>query len=113
MDRSAKLTTEVMTRFLQSQLPELAEKIVAAVNSAPDGNWIAASEEPVRDAGHEFMRAAFEAALQQKVTAAEAAFPPSTGFNGKEKEEQRTAADDLLDDQWTDSTEVAVVAFDA
>ena len=76
MDRSAKLTTEVMTRFLQSQLPELAEKIVAAVNSAPDGNWIAASEEPVRDAGHEFMRAAFEAALQQKVTAAEAAFPP-------------------------------------
>lgn len=86
MDSSPKLTTEAMTKVLLEKVPELAATIVAAVNAAPDGNWIAASEEPVRDAGHEFMRAAFEAALQQKVTAAEAAFPPSTGFNGKEKE---------------------------
>lgn len=86
MDGSLKLTSEAMTKLLQEKLPELAEKIVAAINAAPDGNWIAASEEPVRDAGHEFMQAAYEAALQQKVTAAEAAFPPSTGFNRQEKE---------------------------
>ena len=87
MDRSPKLTTEAMTKLLQEKIPELAEKIVDAVNAAPDGNWIAASEEPVRDAGHEFIRAAFEAALQQKVTAAEAAFPPSAGLNRQEKKE--------------------------
>lgn len=45
--------------------------------------WIAGSEEQVRDAGHDFVRAAFEAALQQRVNSAEAAFSPSAGLNGK------------------------------
>ena len=78
MNESPMITTDALGKYLQEKLPELAEKIVAAINAAPDGNWIAGSEEPVRDVGHEFMRAAFEAALQQKITAAEAAFPPST-----------------------------------
>jgi hypothetical protein len=62
----------------------LAEKIVAAINAAPAGSWIASSEEAVRTAGHEFTRAAFEAALQQKVAAAEAAFSPSAGLEGEQ-----------------------------
>ena len=40
------------------------------------GSLINDSEEPVRQIGHEFLRAAFEAALQQKIDAAQAAFPP-------------------------------------
>jgi hypothetical protein len=72
-------------KAVAGESPELAEKIVAAINAAPDGNWIAGSEEQVRAAGHEFVRAAFEAGLQQKITAAEAAFPPSAGLNRKKK----------------------------
>jgi hypothetical protein len=85
MDESLKIKTEALVKLLQEKAPELAEKIVSAVNAAPDGYWIAGSEEQVRRDGHEFLRAAFEAALQQKLEAAEAAFPPSTGFDGKKK----------------------------
>jgi hypothetical protein len=85
MDQSPKITAEALGKWLQERAPDLAEKIVAAINAAPDGNWIAGSEEQVRDAGHEFVRAAFEAGLQQKVEAAEAAFPPSAGFDRKKK----------------------------
>jgi hypothetical protein len=84
MDKSPKITAERLTKLLLEKAPELAEKIVTAINAAPDGNWIDGSEEQVREAGHEFTRAAFEAALEQKVEAAEAAFPPSAGLEGKE-----------------------------
>ncbi len=84
MQTSPKITAEALGKLLLEKSPELAEKIVAAINAAPDGNWIGASEEQVREAGQVFVKAAFEAALQQKVDAAEAAFPPSTGLNVKE-----------------------------
>ena len=84
MRESPKITAEQLGKLLLEKSPELAEKIVAAINAAPDGNWIGGSEEQVRDAGQEFVRAAFEAALQQKTTAAEATFSPSAGLPGKE-----------------------------
>jgi hypothetical protein len=84
MDKAPKITAESLTKLLLERSPELADKIVMAINAAPDGNWIGGSEEQVRDAGHEFVRAAYEAALQQKVEAAEAAFSPSAGLEGKE-----------------------------
>lgn len=87
MEKSPKITAESLTKLLLEKSPEFAEKIVAAINAAPEGDWIGGSEEQVRDAGHEFVRAAFEAALQQKVSAAEAAFSPSGGFEGKEAEQ--------------------------
>lgn len=83
MLESPKIAAEQLGKLLLEKSPELAEKIVAAINAAPDGNWIGGSEEQVRDAGREFVKAAFEAALQQKVTAAEAAFPPSAGLERK------------------------------
>lgn len=80
MNQTPKITAEQLVKFLLEKSPELAEKIITAINAAPDGNWIGGSEEQVRKAGHEFVRAVFEAALQQKVTAAEAAFSPSAGL---------------------------------
>jgi hypothetical protein len=55
----------------------LAEQIMEAMNAARPGSLINDTEEPVRQAGHEFLRAAFEVALQQKIDAAEASFSPS------------------------------------
>ena len=82
--KSPKITSEQLVKLLLEKCPELGEKIIAALNEAPDGQWISGSEEQVRDAGHAFMKAAFEAAVQQKVAAAEAAFSPSTGLLGEE-----------------------------
>ena len=87
MSQSPKIRAEQLGKLLLEKSPELAEKIVAAINAAPDGYWIGGSKGQVRDAGQEFVRAAFEAALQQKVTAAEVAFPPSAGLEGKEAQQ--------------------------
>lgn len=53
------------------------------VTDVADGYWILGSEEQVRDAGHEFLRAAFKAAVQQKAAAAESAFPPPQDSQGR------------------------------
>ena len=71
------VSPEKLKTTLQGLVEELSEKIARSVNEARYGHLIDDSEEPVRQAGHEFLRAAFEAALQQKIDAAEASFPPS------------------------------------
>jgi hypothetical protein len=48
-----------------------------AVNQAPDGAWISGSEEQVRDIAAAMRQRIFEQAVQKRVDAAEAAFPPS------------------------------------
>jgi hypothetical protein len=53
------------------------------MNQARVGHLIDDTEEPVREAGREFLRAAFEKALQQKIDAAEASFSPSGGDDGR------------------------------
>ena len=53
------------------------EEVVDAVDNAPAGRVIRDSEEPARVALDRFRCRVYEAALQAKVEAAEAAFPPS------------------------------------
>ena len=72
-------------------------EIIAALNDTPDGHRIRGSEEQVRDAGHAFVKAAFETAVQQKVAAAEAAFLPSTGLPGQETRQSRSAEDPIFE----------------
>jgi hypothetical protein len=62
---------------MKQEFEEFAKEVMEAVNDAPDGQWIAGSEEQVRELSAEMRRKVFERALQQRVDAAEAAFPPS------------------------------------
>jgi hypothetical protein len=62
---------------MKDEIEQYAKDVMAAVNKAPDGAWIAGSEEHVRDLSAEMRRKVFERALQQRVDAAEAAFSPS------------------------------------
>lgn len=71
------VSPDKLKAVLQGMLDEFVEKMTRSVNEARYGHLIDDSEEPVRQAGHEFLRAAFEAALQQKIDAAEASFSPS------------------------------------
>ena len=66
-----------LKQAVQVQAEAFVEKMLMAVDGAALGRFIADSEGPVRAAVHEFGQAAFEAAMQAKVHAAEAAFPPS------------------------------------
>jgi len=72
-----QMDREVFKRQMRAELEILMEDVADAVDSAPAGRVIRDSEEPVRDLFAEFRQKAFEKAIQLKVDAAEAAFPPS------------------------------------
>ena len=52
-------------------------RVIEAVNAAPDGQWISASEVPVRDVMNELRRKAYEKAVQMRVDSKESTFSPS------------------------------------
>lgn len=77
MDQLPWVSPERLKAQLHGMVDGLAEQIMASMNAARPGRLIDDTEEPVRQAGREFLRAAFEQAVQQKIDAAEASFPPS------------------------------------
>ncbi len=74
---SPQVPPEKLAEVLREEAEAYARAVMEAVNHAPDGEWIAGSEEDVRDLSAEFRRRAFERAVQLRIDAAEAAFPPS------------------------------------
>ena len=76
MDRAA-LRAQLLAEFERT-----LDAVVEAVDNAPAGRIIRDSEEPARVALDGFRAKVYEAALQAKVNAAEAAFPPSEQRDG-------------------------------
>lgn len=72
-----QMDRETFKQQMRAELEGLMDEMVDVVDSAPAGRIIRDSEEKVRDLFAEFRRKAFEKAMQSKVDAAEAAFPPS------------------------------------
>lgn len=70
---------EALKRELTEQFHQSLDEAVNAVEQAPDGSWIAASEWQVRELFQKLRAQAFERMLQAKLDAAEAsgAFSPS------------------------------------
>lgn len=77
MDSSPHVPPQQFAESMKQELEEFAVKVMEAINAAPDGQWISGSEEQVRDLTAEMRRRVFERALQKRLDAAEAAFPPS------------------------------------
>jgi len=71
------LSADDLLEQLQTRFQQLCHDVAAAVNDAPPGAIINASEEKVRDLLADFRTATFQAALQLRTNAAQAAFPPS------------------------------------
>lgn len=72
MDRDA------LKRSLKEQFDQSLEKALDAVEQAPDGRWIAASEWQVREIFQKLMSECYQTMLQAKMDAApQAAFSPS------------------------------------
>ena len=75
----AKLSREAYVQAMRQRVEEVLGKVADAVNGAMAGKIIDGSEEQVRDLFAKLRQQAFEQALQMRVDAAEAAFPPSEG----------------------------------
>jgi hypothetical protein len=70
------VSAEAMIEALRGQFEQVCRSVAEAVNQAPTGHVINASEEKVRDLFADFRRAAYQTAVQMKIHAAEAAFSP-------------------------------------
>jgi hypothetical protein len=77
METSPRVPPQEFVESMKQEFEEFAAKVMQAVNDAPDGQWIAGSEEQVRDLSAVMRQRIFEKALQKRLDAAEAAFPPS------------------------------------
>jgi hypothetical protein len=73
---------------MRQRVDEVLGKIADAVNEAVPGKIINGSEEKVRDLFGDLRKQAFELAVQMRVDAAEAAFPPSAGADDAPEEAQ-------------------------
>ncbi len=78
LDR-AKLRETLLAEF-----DRVVEEVADAIDNAPTGNIINGSEEKARDSLDRFRQVVYEQAMQGKINAAEAAFPPSTECDDRE-----------------------------
>lgn len=84
METSPQVSPQQFAESMKQEFEEYAEKVMEAVNDAPDGQWIVGSEEQVRNLSAEMRRRIFERALQKRLDAAEAAFPPSAQSDNRQ-----------------------------
>jgi len=79
MADAPKLSRDDYIRQMRAKFEEALGRVADAINEAPPGHIISGSEERVRDLFEDLRQQAFEAGLQMRADAAEAAFPPSEG----------------------------------
>ncbi len=90
MTDQPQLATQDLFEQLRGHFEQLCADVAAAVNQAPAGQVINASEEKVRDLLADFRLVTYQAALQLRLQAAQAAFPPSAApHDGQAAAEQR------------------------
>ena len=83
MDELPKLDRESLRARMLAEFERKFAEVADAVDQAPRGRLIRDSEEPARVALDRFRQVMYEAAMQAKVDAAEAAFPPSAERSGQ------------------------------
>jgi hypothetical protein len=84
--KSAQLQANEFIEQMRGEFDRVMRQVADAVNRAPDGQWIAGSENQVYEAMGEFRRKAYETALQMRVDESEGAFSPG-GPRDPEKNE--------------------------
>lgn len=77
MDGAARLDRAALRAKLLAEFESTLEAVADSLDEARDGHWIDDSEEPSRQALDRLRQKVYEAAVQAKTDAAEAAFPPS------------------------------------
>jgi hypothetical protein len=89
MSVNPQLSSEQLRTQLQARFEKLCQAVADAVNQAPAGQVINASEEKVRDELADFRQTTYQIAVQLRLDAAQAAFSPSQAPpNGQATPEQ-------------------------
>jgi hypothetical protein len=78
----AAVPPERLAAVMRGETERMLAEVMAAVNDAPDGAWIDASEMRVRDLLGAYRRRVYEQALQLKSDAAAGAFSPGRPGDG-------------------------------
>jgi hypothetical protein len=84
MSRDTCISAAQLRKALGPEFEALIQDVAKAVNQAPDGAIIAASEYQVRDLLAKFRQAVYEKAVQMRADAAASAFSPG-GPSGRKK----------------------------
>jgi hypothetical protein len=79
MESTPQMSRQEFIDRMRQKVEQALGRVADAINEAPPGQIIAGSEEPVRALFADLRRDAYEMAVQMRVDAAEAAFPPSEG----------------------------------
>jgi hypothetical protein len=80
------MNRDLLKRELTEQFQQSLEQAMEAVEKAPDGQWIAASEWQIREIFQKLMAESFQKILQAKLDAADqAAFSPSGQGTGEQR----------------------------
>jgi hypothetical protein len=77
MEPMPKFDRDAYLAQMRQKMEAMLGQVADAINNAPEGHIIAGSECQVRDLFATLRQQAFEAGLQMRVDAAEAAFSPS------------------------------------
>lgn len=77
MQPQPQFSANELLQQLQGKFEQLCRDVADAVNQAPGGRVIDGSEEKVRDLLADFRQTTYQAAMQLRLDAAEAAFSPS------------------------------------
>jgi len=88
MDRLIQVDREQLAAQLRQEMEQTLARVMDAVNAAPDGRLIEASEGPVYDLMKDLERRVFEKALQMRVDSTESTFSPSGGRVGEAQTQQ-------------------------
>lgn len=88
MDRLIQVDREQLAAQFHQEMEQTLARVMDAVNAAPDGRLIEASEGPVYDLMKDLERRVFEKALQMRVDSTESAFSPSDGRFGQAQTQQ-------------------------
>ena len=88
MESTPQIARQEFIDRMRQKVEEALGHVADAVNEAPPGRIIAGSEEEVRDLFADLRRQAYEMAVQMRVDAAEAAFPPSQGPTDRQDQAQ-------------------------
>ena len=84
-----KLDVDEFVREMRLKMEQELRAVAEAVNAAPDGAWINASEMEVRDIFGRMRQEAYQKALQMRLDAAQAAFSPAGPRERGASEKQR------------------------
>ncbi len=83
-----QLSREAFIAAMRQQVEDVLGQVADAVNDANPGHIISGSEEKVRDLFAKLRQQAYQQAVQLRINAAEAAFPPSEGSQNRQGQEE-------------------------